>query len=88
MAQCVIDGLEAIEIDKQYGKRRVLALCPPDRAGQLLGEQATVRQRRKLVVLRKFLQLARLFCDFRHVPERNDTADQVAITVIKPLAIK
>ena len=83
----VVDGLEAIEVDEKYGELRRLAFGTPDGAFEVLRELAAIRQPRQFVVLCAFLELDRLFRRIGDVAERDHTANEFAIAVVKALTV-
>jgi hypothetical protein len=50
ISQCIIDGLELIEIDDQYGQPHARTLCRRDGSGEMVLEGMAVRQTREKVV--------------------------------------
>src|SRR5882762_4716891 len=55
MTEHIVDLLEAVKVETQYGKRFSTSPCHLDRAGEMLGEGRAVRQICQGVVVRQML---------------------------------
>src|SRR3979411_3367696 len=55
MTEHIVDLLEAVKVETQYGKRFSTSLCHLDRAGEMLREGRAVRQICQGVVVRQML---------------------------------
>jgi hypothetical protein len=60
MAECIVDGLEAIEVDAQDGEAFLVVARAPDRVADALVQQVAVGKSGKRVMMGEPLQLARL----------------------------
>ena len=87
MAERIVDGLEAIEIDKKCRQRGGAALAASNGSRQVLAEKTAVGQTSKLIVLCPLLQFTGLASKVCDITKRDDTADQLVVTVIQTLAI-
>ena len=88
MAERVVDRFETIEVNKQYGECRRLALAAADGSLEMFRKRAAVWQARELVVLGPFLKLVCSTSAVRDVAKCNNAAKQFTIAVKKTLTVE
>src|SRR3979411_1062262 len=81
MTEHIVDLLEAVKVETQYGKRFPTSPCHLDRAGEMLRERRSVRQICQGVVVRQMLDAGLCLLALGNILRKAQEVARLAVLV-------